>query len=131
MKELELINNNLSQEDRVKANIELSKSETQQILDGINERKNELDEKKATLLEEKRLREEDLANEIATLEASKEAKRLEALAEGETLRELIATKNTLEQSYLDAFGTRISEEESKVESLRKKYIALAKAKQQA
>lgn len=111
--------------------IELNKDRTDKIVDTIKVKKDELEADRINLEEKKNIEQAKLDKELSDLQILAEAKKLEKDTEAENLKILIETKNTLEQNYLEAFGIRISEEEKKVDSLTKKYNALAIAKAKA
>lgn len=129
--ELSLIESNTTEDERLKITTELQKSKTQKILDSIEVKKDELESDRLILEEKKVIEQAKLDKELSDLQILAEAKKLEKDTEAENLKILIETKNTLEQNYLEAFGIRISEEEKKVDSLTKKYNALAIAKAKA
>lgn len=129
--ELLKLQNNLSEEWRLEATIELNKDKTDKILEWIKAKTDELEADKKALADKQLERETELAADLKVLEDLATAKQDEAIIEAETLAELINTKNILEQWYLEAFGVRITEEAKKVDSLTKKYLALAAAKAKA
>jgi len=130
-KELELINSNTTEEERLRLTEELQKSKTQKILDWIEAKKAETQVEIDALILKKEEKQKAIDEEIANLELLQTAKKAEILSEYEEYKKFITDKNTLEKAYLQAFWERLKIEQEKVESLTQKYNALAKAKAQA
>ena len=111
-----------------KAAWEITKTETDLLLEKISASETELQKEIDAKKLERKLKNDENAAEIADLEALRIAKQVEVDAEKTGLEWLLTSKNTLEEAYLKAFGARVEIEAKKVDSLTKKYDELAAAK---